>query len=80
MVDSMASKILEIEDDEIVIISGTRYARIPSSWDKSLGLANADGSKTTKKIKRAKIRGKHGIFMGIWGILQEQDGSDSKDI
>ena len=68
----MTSKILEIEDDEIVIISGTKYVRIPKGWDKSIGLANSDGSEETQKIKRAKIKGKHGVFMGIWGEFQNK--------
>lgn len=69
----MVSKIQEIEDDELIEIGGTVYARVPRSWFKSIGLSNIDGTKTTKKIKRAKIEGKNGVFMGIWGEFQKKN-------
>ena len=71
-VKEMTSKILEVENDEIIDISGTKYVRIPKGFEKSIGITNFDGSKTSKQIKRAKIQGKHGVFMGVWGTFQSK--------
>jgi hypothetical protein len=63
----MTSIIKEIEDDELVQIGGSYYARVPAGALKRLGFMNADGTKETKKMKRAIIDGKNGEFMAVWG-------------
>lgn len=67
----MSDKIIEIENDDIVEINGTNYVRIPKGWNKSIGITNFDGTKTSKKIKRAKVQNKHGFCMSIWGEYQK---------
>ena len=68
----MSDKIIEIEDDELLEIGGSKYVRIPKSIEKSIGITNFDGSKTSKKIKRAKVQNKHGFCMSIWGEYQNK--------
>ena len=68
----MTSKIREIEDDEIVNISGTDYVRIPVGMKKQIGIINADGTQKSNKIKRAVIEGKFGTFLGVWGEFQSK--------
>lgn len=80
----MTSVIKEIEDDEIVSISGTYYVRIPIGALKRIGLINVDGSKKTTKIKRAIVEGKNGEFMAIWGrfndISKQNNGANSAPV
>ena len=70
MVLNMAYDIKEIDDSKCVMLGKSMYVRVPSAWLKELKFKNIDGTKKTLNLKRALIRGKKRVIMGVWGTLE----------